>query len=132
MARTSQIKQQAAPKKLGLRWISQEELAERMLSTNQDGKITLPGYGTPLNYMLQHRDWSNDVYERCPNALQDWGPQPITVREKNMMQMINAITDKPDWRRKVFDEAILHKWRAEAVTEEGQGFTEEMFDYVSF
>ncbi|KAG9599124.1 hypothetical protein KCU84_g5586, partial [Aureobasidium melanogenum] len=46
-----------------------------------------------------------------------------------MMQVVNAITDKPDWRRKVLDETIIAKWRAEAITEEGQGFTEKMFDY---
>ena len=29
------------------------------------------------------------------------------------MDMVNAITDKPDWQRKVFDETITTKWQQE-------------------
>ena len=29
------------------------------------------------------------------------------------MDMINRITDKPDWQKKVFDEEIVAKWRTE-------------------
>lgn len=96
-----------------------------------DGRINLPGYGAPVNWMDERVDWKRHMFNRCPNALQEWAPEPITVREKNMMQLVNSITDKPEWRRKVFDEAIVEKWRAEAITNEGQGFTENMFDYVS-
>ena len=31
-----------------------------------------------------------------------------------MLDFINKITDKPEWERKVFDEAIVAKWRGEA------------------
>jgi len=31
-----------------------------------------------------------------------------------MIQMMNEITDKPDWDVKVFDPAITAKWREEA------------------
>lgn len=118
-------------------WISEDKLSETMPCVAEDGKILLPGFGRPLNYMLEHENWrasaldEDRLVNRCPNALQEWGPEPLTVRERNMMQVVNAITDKPDWRRKVFDEVIIAKWRAEAVTEEGQGFTNKMFDYVS-
>jgi hypothetical protein len=150
MARTTQIKAAAAaaqadqpktkpePAKPSNAWISEDKLAELYPSITDDGRISLPGFGPPVNYMVE-RDHTADyshatvrwLINRCPNALQEWAPEPLTVRERNMMQMINALTDKPDWRKKVFDETILAKWRAEAVTEEGQGFTEKMFDYVS-
>lgn len=127
-----------APKKRDWSWISEDRLNETRPCAAEDGKVLLPGFGRPVNDMLeerrygyQHRDKIN-LYNRFPNALQEWSPEPLTVRERNMMQVINAITDKPDWRRKVFEETIIAKWRAEAVTEEGQGFTEKMFDYVSF
>ncbi|KAL8728685.1 MAG: hypothetical protein Q9166_005249 [cf. Caloplaca sp. 2 TL-2023] len=32
------------------------------------------------------------------------------------MELVNTITDKPDWQRKVFDDVIVAKWRAEALT----------------
>jgi hypothetical protein len=150
MARTKMIKAAAAaeqadrsktkaePAKPSNAWISEDRLAELYPSVTDDGRVSLPGFGPPVNYMVE-RDHTADyshatvrwLINRCPNALQEWAPEPLTVRERNMMQIINALTDKPDWRRKVFDETILAKWRAEAVTEDGQGFTEKMFDYVS-
>ena len=39
-----------------------------------------------------------------------------------MMVMVDQITDKPEWRRKVFDEEIVAKWCAGAVTEAGGFF----------
>ena len=152
MARTSMIKAAAAAAKKaeqsstkserappGNVWISEDKLAELYPTINKDGRISLPGFHTPVNYMPDHDGGSEDVgtkmrwvVNRCPNALQEWAPEPLTVRERNMMQTINALTDKSEWRRRVFDETILAKWRAEAVTGEGQGFTEKMFDYVSY
>ncbi|KAL8992011.1 MAG: hypothetical protein Q9169_007449 [Polycauliona sp. 2 TL-2023] len=32
------------------------------------------------------------------------------------MALMNTITDKPDWQHKVFDEAIVKKWRSEALS----------------
>jgi hypothetical protein len=137
-ARANQPKTRPEPAKPNNVWISEDKLAELYPSITDDGRVSLPGFGPPVNYMVerdQTPDWSSEdvrwMINRCPNALQEWAPEPLTVRERNMMQLINALTDKPDWRRKVFNETILAKWRAEAVTEEGQGFTEKMFDYVS-
>jgi hypothetical protein len=154
MARLSMIKAAAAAEKAAQKaaqsntkpepappcniWISEEKLAELYPTIDKEGDLCLPGFGTTVNYMPDHDgaaerfgDTVRWVVNRCPNALQDWAPEPLTVRERNMMQIINSLTDKPNWRRKVFDETILAKWRAEAVTDEGQGFTEKMFDYVS-
>jgi hypothetical protein len=137
-ARANQPKTRPEPAKPNNVWISEDKLAELYPSITDDGRVSLPGFGPPVNYMVerdQTPDWSSEdvrwMINRCPNALQEWAPEALTVRERNMMQIINALTDKPDWRRKVFDETILAKWRAEAVTEQGQGFTEKMFDYVS-
>lgn len=35
-----------------------------------------------------------------------------------MMAMVSQIADKPEWRRRVFDEEIA-KWRTETITEAG-------------
>lgn len=37
------------------------------------------------------------------------------------MELVNVITDKPDWQRKVFDEEIVKKWRAEMLTPDEPG-----------
>lgn len=122
------------PAKPDTAWITEDKLAELYPSVTDDGRISLPGFGSPVNYMVERDSWGvsrQTVLNRLPNALQEWSPEPLTVRERNMMQMINAITDKPEWRSKVNDWTILVKWQAEAVTEEGQGFTAKMFNYVS-
>ncbi|KAF2756867.1 hypothetical protein EJ05DRAFT_421435, partial [Pseudovirgaria hyperparasitica] len=38
----------------------------------------------------------------------------LTVREVSMIQVMDALTDKPEWTRKVSDDAIVDKWRQEA------------------
>jgi hypothetical protein len=46
-----------------------------------------------------------------------------------MMRVMNTITDKPDWERKVFDEKITNRWRQE-VSESGQDVTKSMMDWI--
>jgi hypothetical protein len=43
--------------------------------------------------------------------------------------MVDEIADKPEWRRRVFNEETA-KWRTETITEAGQGFSGKMFEYV--
>lgn len=38
-----------------------------------------------------------------------------------MMMMMDQITDKPNWHEKVFDEAIVQKWREEASEQSEDG-----------
>ncbi|TEB24438.1 hypothetical protein FA13DRAFT_1756864 [Coprinellus micaceus] len=49
-----------------------------------------------------------------------------------MMRFMNAVTDKPQWTRKVFNSTIVEKWRGEALND-GPVFetqmTERMFNY---
>ena len=58
----------------------------------------------------------------------------LPVREYTIMELVNVITDKPDWQRKVFDDEIVKKWRAEMLTpdeprtEVGQAPTEADHD----
>lgn len=39
----------------------------------------------------------------------------LPLREVAMMDIIEKITDKPDWHQKVFDEEIVGKWKEEAM-----------------
>ena len=85
--------------------------------------IKLPGFGLPVN--------DTGPIDRFPNAIQNWAGHPITVRERTMMAIMNSITDKPEWSRKVFDESIARKWRQEAMEDENWDVTEKMLDWVS-
>ncbi|RXW15495.1 hypothetical protein EST38_g10358 [Candolleomyces aberdarensis] len=89
-----------------------------------------PGLGQPLEYVPAHGD---PLYIRGPieNALdkeQLCGLGLIPLRELAMVRFINLITDKQEWHKKVFDDSIVAKWRAE-VKSSGEDFTEKMFEY---
>ncbi|CAK9780328.1 unnamed protein product [Cutaneotrichosporon oleaginosum] len=75
---------------------------------------------------------------------EEWRSNTITVRERAMLMFINSVTDKPEWARKVHDETIVAKWKAELadmvakagntrVSEGGSllvnGFSDAMFEY---
>jgi hypothetical protein len=63
--------------------------------------------------------------------------EPITLREKSMLYLVNSLTDKPEWARKVYDEEVVKRWEQEAlsldwskISGDRQGMSKQMFDYV--
>lgn len=99
-------------------------------------RVGLPGLDAPLTkYVGKYLGKYGGAF---PSAVQEgqWQSNTITTRERAMLWFINTITDKPEWDRKVFDDTIVAKWRAELDTfvATGQepldrGFTNEMYDY---
>jgi len=75
---------------------------------NLADNIALPGIGLPLNQYsaLPTEGRCGYWYE---HAL------PVTVRERVMIAIMATLKDKPDWERKVFDDLIVGRWRAEAL-----------------
>ncbi|PNP74312.1 hypothetical protein FNYG_12361 [Fusarium nygamai] len=47
--------------------------------------------------------------------------QVMPVKEVAMMILIDTLTDKPDWYKKVFNETIVQKWRDEARQQSEDG-----------
>ncbi|KAL8756240.1 MAG: hypothetical protein Q9199_003062 [Rusavskia elegans] len=76
----------------------------------------LPGFGKPLN-ARDHLKYSIKKTEKFPIALIDEGyeAEVLPMRDYVIMELVNTITDKSDWQRKVLDEAIVAKWRAEIL-----------------
>ena len=107
------------------------------MASERTARIKLPGFGLPVNTMGdQFSKWDPEkqVYSRnrFPNVITDWAANPVSARERLMTYLINTITDKPEWDRKVFDEEIVNRWRNEALFPDTGNFSEKMFDYVSF
>ena len=72
-----------------------------------------PGLGLPL----RHFEWDEGfklypigAHHGCIGS----DSQMLFVREVGMMIIINQLTDKFDWHKKVFDDTIVDKWRREA------------------
>jgi hypothetical protein len=70
-----------------------------------------PGVNLPLRVMAE--GFRLGSCEGAPGSLSDLLP----MREVAMMILMDRLTDKPNWHEKVFDEAIVAKWRTEALTQ---------------
>ena len=48
-----------------------------------------------------------------------------------MMEMMNRMSDKPNWQTKVFDDTITTKWKAEFLAMPNVDISEKMINEVS-
>ncbi|KAE8142368.1 hypothetical protein BDV38DRAFT_278533 [Aspergillus pseudotamarii] len=90
-------------------------------------KAELLGFGRPLDCYYAFPECS------FPHVLrQDDIELPgrmCTYREILIMIVINAITDEPEWDRKVFDKETTAKWRSEIVDSD-KDITPNMIDWI--
>ena len=91
--------------------------------------IQLPGFKLPVNTMpeLIFRHFHRVRIGRFPNAVMDWKAEGLTLREREMLSVMDSLSDKPEWRSKVFDKDLVSKWRQEAPKD----WDDSHFDYVS-
>ncbi|KAF5383139.1 hypothetical protein D9615_005036 [Tricholomella constricta] len=99
-----------------------------------DSRFSLPGFGLPLNFIPPEDGQDRKLFRNALNEkdLEDGRVQlPLTtLREFTMLRLMNGITDKPDWHKKITDEAIVAKWRAQALAAAPQkDITESMVDW---
>ena len=60
-----------------------------------------------------------------------WAAQPTTKRELAIVAVINQLTDKKGWEKKVFDKGIVAKWKDEAISAPGSMITEITWNWVT-
>lgn len=85
-----------------------------------------PGLGLDLRYHGQSvRDRSVyplGMHTNCHGS----NSELLLVREVAMMIVMDTLTDKPDWHRKVFDDKIARKWTDEALAIPSDRFHDEI------
>ncbi|EUC33067.1 hypothetical protein COCCADRAFT_97087 [Bipolaris zeicola 26-R-13] len=76
-------------------------------------KNEYPGFGRPLRILDNSRFpfYPIGAHVDCTGTESELVP----VRELAMMDVMEKLTDKENWHRKVFDEDIVAKWRKEAL-----------------
>lgn len=71
-----------------------------------------PGLGLPLRHNPDDfHHYPIGAHGSCHGSKSDLLP----VRELAMMSVMESLTDKEDWHKKVFDDAVVSKWREEAL-----------------
>ncbi|KAL2010961.1 hypothetical protein VTN00DRAFT_3679 [Thermoascus crustaceus] len=85
----------------------------------QRTRFDLPGFTLPLNFTPKVRS------PEVAKGVYILGSFP----EITMMRIMNTITDKQEWDRKVFDDPITSKWKEETL-ESGQDVTPKMMDWI--
>lgn len=82
---------------------------------------SLLGFGLPINVREGLiRETRNGQKESFPDAIisavfRRYEAPLLTCREYTMMELMNRITDKPGWDRKIFAGDVQSKWKAEAL-----------------
>lgn len=95
---------------------------------NNDGvrPLKVPGFGVPLEFQLPVDYNHND---RFRHGVEDYVANRLTVREIAMISFMNAVTDKPDWHRKVYDDGITAKWLQEAQAQPRSKMSDHAFEW---
>ncbi|TFK63101.1 hypothetical protein BDN72DRAFT_848026 [Pluteus cervinus] len=87
--------------------------------------LQLPGYGLVLDAYHNKKTFFHALsYEdtTCQMPL-------IPLREFTMLRLMNKMTDKIGWEKKVLDPNIAAKWKQEALNTPGADITEAMVDW---
>ncbi|RDB28238.1 hypothetical protein Hypma_001499 [Hypsizygus marmoreus] len=125
-----------------------------MTTSDTIKRVDLPGFTLPLNftpraafdtfelrgsdgeYVMVHYEAEGEGENLFPNALNgnDLAQGGVSLRitslrEIAMMQLMNQLTDKPDWDRKVFDDKIVSLWKAEVLADQERDISQQMADW---
>ncbi|PHH90996.1 hypothetical protein CDD83_2017 [Cordyceps sp. RAO-2017] len=77
-----------------------------------DEPLRRPGFGLPLRFMPSPG-------KRFPVLMgdegQDWAASMLLIREVCMLKVVEDLTNKPEWWRKVRDPEIAARWEEEAL-----------------
>lgn len=72
-----------------------------------------PGLGLPL----RHYPRDETTFYPLGLHIHSWASRSamLPVREVAMMNIMERLTDKKDWHKKIFNEEVVKKWRKEAL-----------------
>ncbi|KAG5634945.1 hypothetical protein H0H81_000256 [Sphagnurus paluster] len=91
--------------------------------SNADYEISLPGFGLPVEYVPTARPLFRNALETGELSEGYAQLRLTTLREFTMLNIMNEITDKPNWQKKAT------KWREEALAATDRDITEKMIDW---
>ena len=77
-----------------------------------------PGVNLPLRHIRLAGLPGEDFYRMgSSEGTKDTQSELLPVREVAMMMLMDRLTDTPNWHEAVFDNAVVARWRTEALTQ---------------
>lgn len=83
---------------------------EEAFDNTGDGQLKAPGFNYAVDFQLDR--WRDDRFGHGANDFKQ--DPPLTAKERAMLGVMNALTDKPNWHEKVLDDEIADSWGEEA------------------
>ncbi|UNI18003.1 hypothetical protein JDV02_004304 [Purpureocillium takamizusanense] len=98
--------------------------------TQDDTKLARPGFGLPLNWLPSSGRFPVLLSVPKPSVYggwyddggQEWSAATLLIREACMLKLVDDLTDKPEWWRKILDPEIAARWKAEALALDWQAY----------
>ncbi|KAJ5093129.1 Protein of unknown function DUF4246 [Penicillium angulare] len=106
-------------------------------SQSQDCRFLLPGYGRPLDfYPVEKNIYGVESRSMFPSALDDrdiengYTELPVqTLREQAMVDVMEDLTDIPEWWKKIHDSNTAKEWKDTAL-KKGTDITDNMAEWI--
>ncbi|KAK3113617.1 hypothetical protein LTR53_008917 [Teratosphaeriaceae sp. CCFEE 6253] len=106
------------------------------LQQETNGRL-LPDAAASVTASNAPSDNNNGYNVDFPNTIEHWWGQPVTLRERKMIDFIGTVTEQPDWQSNIFDSNVVGEWRttlAKAERDSGvcaldSNFSGRMFVY---
>lgn len=88
-------------------------LRQRTFSISRISWLDYPGLGRSLRYndMPATGQYAIGTHACCVGAQSE----PLPAREVAMMSIMERLTDKENWQKKIFDKDVVARWRDEAL-----------------
>ncbi len=104
------------------------------MDNSGQGVLRVPGFNSmPVEKEIE-TPFTQDATERAGypffHGASEWHAERLTVREVAMLRLMDVLTDKQDFTRKLFDEEITARWKAEAMATPGGMISERAWDWV--
>lgn len=77
--------------------------------------LRVPGFGLPITHRIPRGRPLGAETKRFRHGISDYAGDRMVAREVYMLRLMEVITEKKDWQKKVFDENIAAKWSEEAT-----------------
>lgn len=100
-------------------------------NTSSQAPLRVPGHGLPVDFEVFDGIGPHTEISGFSHGFSQWiQDRRNTIKELAMIRIMDHLTDKLDWDRKVFDEKVMLKWKLEAMRDSRGLITEMTWEWM--